>query len=54
MRNPSSYRPEIAFPADLVQEDQHFASGCNHAGEIRGLALSGRHVGITARRPTRG
>lgn len=26
----------------------HFASGTNHWGEIRGLALSGIHVGITA------
>jgi len=43
-----SYRPAVAWPVDLEQEDQHYASGCNHAGEIRGFALSGRHVGITA------
>lgn len=42
------WRPAVAFPADLEQEDRHFASGCNHAGEIRGFAISGRHVGITA------
>jgi hypothetical protein len=43
-----NYRPAVAWPVDLAQEDEHFASGCNHAGEIRGLALSGRLVGITA------
>lgn len=43
-----NYRPEIAWPADLDQEDQHFASGVNHRGEVRGFALSGRHLGITA------
>lgn len=37
----------IALPADLEQEGRHFASGVNHPGEVRGLALSGRHVGIT-------
>lgn len=42
----SDYRFEIAFPADLEQEDQHFASGLNSPGEIRGL--SGMHLGITA------
>lgn len=30
------------------QEARHFASGINHAGEVRGMFLSGRHVGITA------
>jgi hypothetical protein len=30
------------------QEARHFASGVNHPGEVRGLFLSGRHVGITA------
>lgn len=44
---PRAYRPEIAFPAELEQEHAHFASGVNHPGEVRGLALSGRHVGIT-------
>lgn len=43
----STYRPEIAFPLELAQEDQHFASGVNHPGEVRGLAMSGRHIGIT-------
>ncbi len=38
---------EIAYPTELAQEDAHFASGVNHPGEVRGLALSGRHVGIT-------
>ena len=36
------------YPEELAQEDQHFASGVNAPGEVRGLALSGRHVGITA------
>lgn len=40
-------RPSVAWPTDLEQADQHFASGVNHRGEIRGFALSGRHVGIT-------
>jgi hypothetical protein len=43
----TKYRYEIAFPAELVQASQHFASGVNDAGEARGLALSGRHLGIT-------
>lgn len=29
-------------------EDRHFVSGVNHAGEVRGLASSGRNVGIAA------
>ncbi len=41
-----TYRHEVAFPAELVQEDQHFASGVNNPGEV--LGLSGRHFGITA------
>lgn len=41
-------RLAVAFPTDLEQEDQHFASGVNHRGEVRGFALSGRHLGITA------
>lgn len=44
----TNYRHEIAYPAELVQAGAHFASGVNHPGEIRGLALSGRHAGITA------
>lgn len=30
------------------QEARHFSSGVNSPGEVRGLFLSGRHVGITA------
>lgn len=41
------WRPSVAFPLDLEQEGQHFASGVNHPGEARGLAASGRHIGIT-------
>lgn len=41
-------RPEVAYPAEPVQAGEHFASGVNHPGEVRGLALSARHVGITA------
>lgn len=37
-----------AWPSALDQADQHFASGVNTPGEIVGLALSGRHFGITA------
>jgi hypothetical protein len=40
-------RLEVAYPAELLQAGEHFTSGCNEAGEIRGLALSGRHFGIT-------
>jgi len=43
-----TYRPEIAYPRDLAQEDEHFHSGINDKGEIRGLLMSGRHLGITA------
>jgi hypothetical protein len=43
-----TYRPAVAWPLDLTQEGRHFASGVNNAGEVRGLALSGRHFGITA------
>lgn len=43
----TTYRHEIAIPRDIAQEHEHFASGVNHPGEVRGLALSGRHVGIT-------
>jgi hypothetical protein len=42
------YRPDVAYPPALAQEAEHFASGVNNPGEVRGLALSGRHVGITA------
>ena len=35
-----------AYPFE--QEARHIASGVNSAGEVRGLFLSGRHVGITA------
>lgn len=40
-------RTAVAYPIDLEQAGRHFASGVNHPGEVRGLALSGRHVGIT-------
>jgi hypothetical protein len=43
-----NYRPEVAYPTHLAQAGQHFASGVNDPGELRGLALSGRHFGITA------
>lgn len=39
---------EIAYPLDLLQESQHFASGVNHPGEVVGLCTSARHFGITA------
>lgn len=42
------YRPEIAYPRDLAQEDEHFGSGINDKGEVRGMMSSGRHLGITA------
>ncbi len=41
-------RLEVAYPEALLQEGEHFASGVNNPGEVRGLALSARHVGITA------
>jgi hypothetical protein len=43
-----AWRPAVAYPIDLTQEDQHFHSGINDKGECRGLLMSGRHVGITA------
>ncbi len=46
----AKYRPAVAYPAELEQARLHFASGVNHAGEVRGLAMSGRHYGITANR----
>jgi hypothetical protein len=45
---PQSGRPAVAWPTELAQEDRHFASGVNNPGEVRGLALSGRHFGLTA------
>lgn len=42
------YRPAVAYPRDLAQEDEHFNSAINDKGEIRGVVGSGRHVGITA------
>lgn len=44
----SRNRLAVAYPRDLAQEDQHFNSGINDKGEVRGLLMSGRHVGITA------
>lgn len=38
-----TYRPAVAWPVDLAQEDRHFASGVNHPGEVRGLSC---HIGI--------
>jgi len=42
------YRPAVAYPRDLAQEDEHFHSGINDKGEIRGVLMSGRNLGITA------
>jgi hypothetical protein len=44
----STWHPSVAWPVDLEQEGRHFASGVNSPGEVLGLALSGRHFGITA------
>lgn len=41
----TSYRPDIAYPAELAQAGRHFASGINHAGEVSGLC---GNIGITA------
>lgn len=41
-------RPAVAYPRDLAQEDEHFGSAINDKGEVRGMMLSGRHLGITA------
>lgn len=38
-----NYRPAVAWPAELAQEDRHFASGVNHPGEVCGL---NSHIGI--------
>jgi len=43
-----AWRPAVAYPRDLDQEDQHFHSGINDKGEVYGIMGSGRHVGITA------
>ena len=51
---PATYRPAVAFPAELVQEARHFASGVNAAGEVDGFAASGRHLGITANQLRKG
>jgi hypothetical protein len=37
-----------AFDALFPGHATYFLSGSNHAGEIRGLALSGRHIGVSA------
>jgi len=47
LREGMSNRPAVAYPTELAQEHRHFASGTNAPGEVRGLALSARHVGIT-------
>lgn len=41
----SDFDPLEAWP--FQDEDRHFVSGVNHPGEVKGLALSGRSVGIT-------
>jgi hypothetical protein len=46
-------RPAVAYPRELAQEDEHFGSGINDKGEVRGMLLSGRHLGITATTCTR-
>lgn len=43
-----TYRPAVAYPRELAQEDQHFHSAINDKGEVRGMLLSGRDLGITA------
>lgn len=43
-----TYRFDIAYPAELEQLSRHFASGVNNPGEARGLAMSGRQIGIAA------
>jgi hypothetical protein len=35
---------ETSFPHEM--HENYFVSGSNHAGEIRGLALSGMHIGV--------
>ena len=47
MTKTKTNRRMVAWPTELAQEGEHFASGVNHPGEVHGLALSGRHVGIT-------
>ncbi len=42
-----TYRPDVATPRDIAQAAEHFTSGVNDPGEARGLAMSGRHFGIT-------
>lgn len=42
---------EVLNPLELwpfVDDDRHFCSGVNSPGEVRGLALSGRNIGIAA------
>lgn len=43
-----AWRPAVAYPRELAQEDEHFGSAINDKGEVRGMMLSGRHLGITA------
>jgi hypothetical protein len=44
----SAKQRERPYPSELVQEQNHFNSGINDKGEIKGLLLSGRNIGITA------
>lgn len=48
LRTTNRMRLEIAYPAELTQANQHFASGVNAPGELEGLARSARNFGITA------
>ena len=41
-------RPAVAYPRELAQEATHFGSAINDKGEVRGMLLSGRDLGITA------
>lgn len=47
-RTRNKARLEIAYPAELEQAGKHFHSGINAPGEVRGLAMSARNIGVTA------
>lgn len=47
-RTKNKRRHEVAYPNELAQLGEHFASGVNHAGEVKGLGMSGRSFGIAA------
>lgn len=44
---PTTYRHDVAYPAELAQEQLHFDSGVNTPGDARGLVMSAHHIGIT-------